>query len=182
MQMPLKLIIDDQRIRKDGTCSVYIQYCYSPSKRTLLNTQIELLPTHWNKKLGCISNNLSDKYGDAEELNMELKRQLRIAEEIVFFANKKKLSDPILFLKENFKTDFDVNRLHEIAKQIDKQNHKLNLDLYFQIDDYIQSKAKKVCKDMPRIYRNMKYHLQAFETFRGMPIRFVNLLKMILLK
>jgi hypothetical protein len=47
-----------------------------------------------------------------------------------------------------------------------------NLDFYFQIDDYINSKINKVCKDMSRIYRNMKYHLQQFEKFRGAAITF----------
>jgi len=51
-------------------------------------------------------------------------------------------------------------------------NSYLNLDIFFQIDDYIKSKEKKVCKDMPRIYRNMKEHLKAFEEFRGEPVTF----------
>ena len=49
------------------------------------------------------------------------------------------------------------------------------MTLYFQIDDYIQSKTKKVCKDIPRIYRNMKDHLLEFESFRGKPITFKSL-------
>jgi site-specific recombinase XerD len=44
--------------------------------------------------------------------------------------------------------------------------------LYYQIDEYIKSKERKVCKDMPRIYQNMKEHLKAFEEFRGTPITF----------
>jgi hypothetical protein len=44
--------------------------------------------------------------------------------------------------------------------------------MYDQIDEYIKSKEKKVCKDMPRIYRNMKEHLKAFEEFRNKPITF----------
>ena len=51
-------------------------------------------------------------------------------------------------------------------------NSYLNLDIFFQIDDYIKSKEKKVCKDMPRIYRNMKEHLKAFEEFWGEPVTF----------
>ena len=38
----------------------------------------------------------------------------------------------------------------------EKKDHKTNLGIYYQIDDYSKSKEKKVCKDMPRIYGNIK--------------------------
>lgn len=50
-----------------------------------------------------------------------------------------------------------------------------NKDIYFQIDQYIKVKTKKVSRDMPRIYRNMKDHLLAFEQFRKRPITFETL-------
>jgi hypothetical protein len=49
------------------------------------------------------------------------------------------------------------------------------LDIYDQIDDYIRSKERKVCEDMPRIYRNMRDHLKSFQDFGGTPITFETL-------
>ena len=49
---------------------------------------------------------------------------------------------------------------------------KVNLNPFFQIDDYIESKRKQVSPKMLAIYRNMKDTLQAFETFRGKSITF----------
>lgn len=175
MQMPIRFLVDERFIRKDGTCIVYIQYCYNRSYRTLLNTQIELPPAFWNKASGNISEKLPDKYGNANDLNLELIRMFRIVEDLVIFAIKKKLPNSGEFVKKTFKPNFDFSSLNEIEKQITKEDVRLNLDLYFQIDDYINSKIKKVCKDMPRIYRNMKDHLIEFEAFMGKPITFDNL-------
>jgi hypothetical protein len=44
--------------------------------------------------------------------------------------------------------------------------------MFFQIDDYILTKSKKVSKGVCRIYRNMRYHLKEFEVFRQKPITF----------
>ena len=92
MQMSLRFLVDEKFIRKDGTCIVYIQYCYKRSYRTLLNTQIELPPAFWNKASGKISEKLPDKYGNAEGLNLELMRMFRIVEDIVIFALKKEIT------------------------------------------------------------------------------------------
>ncbi len=81
-----------------------------------------------------------------------------------------------IFLKKTFHPKFDTASLENIAMQAElqkaKSDNKTNLDIYFQIEDYTRSKEKKVCKDMPRIYRNMKEHLKAFEDFRRKKITF----------
>lgn len=51
----------------------------------------------------------------------------------------------------------------------------LNKDIYFQIDDYIKAKTKKVSADMPGIYRKMKDHLLAYEAFWQKPVTFESL-------
>ncbi len=106
----------------------------------------------------------------AGELNDALLAMMRHTEDIISFAIKKKLPDPGKFVKEIFNPACNIDKLKE--HDPDTKNSRINLDIYFQIDDYIQSKIKKVCKDMPRIYRNMKDHLKAFEIFRGGPITF----------
>jgi len=42
MLLPIKAICDRKKIRKDGTCLVFIQYCYSAERKTLLNTEIAI--------------------------------------------------------------------------------------------------------------------------------------------
>ena len=175
MELPLKCLIEERFVRKNGTCIVYIQYQYTSYKRTLLNTRIEIPPAFWNYKNSSISENLPLTNGDADELNYELRRMYRIAEEIVIFATKRKLPNPGEFAKKTFHPQFDLSSLKVIAKDLEKIDVKINLDLFFQIDDYMQSKSKKVSKGMTRIYRNMRYHLQEFEAFRKKPITFDDL-------
>jgi hypothetical protein len=101
---------------------------------------------------------------------------MRKAEDIVSFAIKERIEDPLEFLRKTFHPNFNVASLQsttEVTELLKVQtNRTTNLDLYFRIDDCSKSKEKKVCKDMPRIFRNMKEHLKAFEEFRDEPITF----------
>ncbi len=171
MQLPLKLICESRFARKDGTSLIYVQYCYCPEKRTLLNTEIAIPSNYWNEVKLQISEKLPISFGKYVELNKELRRIMRIAEDIVCFAIEKKILNPGIFVKKTFSPHFDISNLKkESALEIEES--KSNLNIYYQIDDYAKSKENKVCKDMPRIYRNMKEHLKAFEEFREVPITF----------
>lgn len=88
---PLKPICERKNMRKDGTSIIFIQYCYSPEHRTNLNTEIAIPPAFWNKKRQSISPDLPPIYGDAKHLNNEVKRMLRLAEDLVDFATKKNI-------------------------------------------------------------------------------------------
>jgi hypothetical protein len=89
MELPLKRLIDERFIRKkSGTCIVYIQYQYTTLKRTLLSTEIAIPPAYWNYEDGFITDALPLEYGNAEELNTELRRMYRAAEDIVLFTQK----------------------------------------------------------------------------------------------
>lgn len=161
MLLPIKLICD-RRARKDGTNLINIQYCYSSEKRTLPDTEIYVPIRFWNKKYSRISKELPECFGNSDNLNERLSLLLRKAEDIVSFAIKKPMEDPLNFLKNTFHPNFEVVSLESKAEEASiltaKKGSTANLDLYFQIDDYSKSKEKKVCKDMPRIYRNMKEH------------------------
>jgi hypothetical protein len=45
-----------------------IEYCFSPERRTLLDTQIYIPGRYWNKKLTKISNELPLVYGNEKDL------------------------------------------------------------------------------------------------------------------
>jgi integrase len=51
-----------------------------------------------------------------------------------------------------------------------EQNSRL--DIYFQLDEYVKSKERKVSKATLCVYRNVKAHLLAFEIFRKKKITF----------
>ncbi len=144
----------------------------------MLPTGIYIPRAFWNSKQRIILNKLPLNFGEVDLLNHRLNKMMRRAEDIILLAKETKNKDEIQFLKKYHGTD---NTLEEIKVEGQKiaKDHELTivhkLDIYFQIDDYIQSKTKKVCKDMPRIYRNMKEHLLEFETYRCEPITFNNL-------
>ncbi|MEO7293364.1 MAG: site-specific integrase, partial [Ginsengibacter sp.] len=115
MLLPIKPICSASKIRRDGTSLVFIQYCMSAENKTLLNTELTIPPRYWNKKLNRISDNLPIDTGIASELNKELQRQIRLAEDIISFAIDKKMKDPVKFVKAIFKPDFDISELEKAA-------------------------------------------------------------------
>lgn len=170
MLLPVKPVCKKTLVRRDGTSIIFIQYCHSLEKRTLLNSGIAIPPNYWNLKRLRINADLPQIYGDAESLNERLQAAIRIAEDILAFAAKKKMADPLGFLKKTFKPDLDISSLEQKAKEAELP--KINLDLFYQIDDYISSKTKQVTPKMLHVFRNMKETLKAFETFRKKTITF----------
>src|ERR1035437_715611 len=158
MLFPIKPICKKRLIRRDGTSIIFIQYCYSAEKRTLLNSGIAIPPNYWNLKRLRINADLPVCYGNAELLN-----DIRIVEDILTFSAKKKIADPLAFLKTSFRPDFDLSRLEEKARETELP--KVNLDVFFQIDEYIKSKTKQVTPKMINVYKNMRDTLKVFETY-----------------
>ncbi|HEY8658383.1 MAG TPA: site-specific integrase [Hanamia sp.] len=178
MNLPVKPICKTGKIRKDGTASIGIQYCFTSEKRALLDSGLAISPKYWNRRRECISDNLPEIYGSPSELNQRLIHELRKAEDIISLAFKRH-ENPLEFFKLYYKPDqsFEcvVSELQNRDKEKILDDVYLNKDIYFQIDNYIKIKTKKVSADMPRIYRNMKDHLLAFEQFRKKPITFDSL-------
>ena len=178
MNLPVKPVCKTGKIRKDGTASIGIQYCFTSEKRALLDSGLAIPPKYWNRRRECISDNLPEIYGSPSELNQRLNQELRKAEDIISLAFKRH-ETPLDFFKLYYKPDqsFEciVNEIDVTDKERILDDIFLNKDIYFQIDNYIKAKTKKVSADMPRIYRNMKDHLLAFELFRKKPITFESL-------
>lgn len=175
MYLPLKPVCI--RPRKDGTSLIHLQYCYNNEQKTLLDTKISIPVDCWDKKNLCITQNLPPSFGDSKKLNKSLQEQIRLAENVIAFARQKGVKEIGIFTKEYYSPGLDIFNLSDLVKKCEqekkqKQNPKISLDFFYQIDDYIESKIKKVSKDMPRIYRNMKDHLLEFQAFRGKAITF----------
>src|SRR5437870_4243142 len=126
MLLPIRPICNRKKIRRDGTSLIQIQYCYSSEKKTLLNTGIAIPPNYWVKKRLCVSDNLPPTYGNPGQLNTELKRMLRVTEDIIEEALKGKTSDSVSFLKKTFTCDFSSN---DLAKLKEQKTEKSNINL-----------------------------------------------------
>jgi site-specific recombinase XerD len=172
MLLPIKLICPKNKVRRDGTCIIFIQYCGADDKKTLLNTGIAIPPNYWNRKYLRVSVELPESYGNAADLNQRLANLLRKAEDIISHAVKRKISDVLSFVKKTFHPDFDTATLEEKVQQATALDPKTNLDLFFQIDDYIKCKTGKVSPGMLNVYKNMKDHLEAFQKYRNKPVTF----------
>ncbi|TXJ27714.1 MAG: site-specific integrase [Chitinophagaceae bacterium] len=175
MVLPIKAICRANKIRKDGTSLIFLQYCYSATQRTLLNTEIAIPINFWNKKQRCISDKLPAGYGNHEQLNEQLKRQFRIVEDLVTHANKNALPNKGVFVKNAFAPKLDVStiigKVEKAVEQVIVEKRK-KLDIYYQFDEYIKSKQRKVSKATLTVYGNVKSHLLAFEEYRKQKITF----------
>jgi hypothetical protein len=165
MGQPIKLIIKKSAVRKDGTCLILLQYCYSAEKRILLSTDVAIPPNFWNKKMDRISKDLPSHYGEPDFLNSLLTEKLRRAEDIVDHGLKKRESCPMKFLKNNF-------GLNSSWKMEQRHDDKKNLNVYHNIDLFVKSKESSVRRCTINVLNAMKKHLMAFETYRKEPITF----------
>jgi len=172
MLLPLKSICSASKVRRDGTSLIFLQYCKSESDKTLLNTTIAIPPKFWNKKLCRITDDLPQVFGSAGKLNLELHRMFRLAEDIIHLAMRLKIEDNVLFVKKTFRPDLTTSELEEIEKKQETLKPEQNLDFFYQLDEYIKSKEKKVSEGTIGVFRQMKEHLLAFEAFRKKPINF----------
>jgi integrase len=165
MGQPIKLIQKKGAVRKDGTSIIFIQYCYSADERTLLDSGVAIPPSSWNKKTARISDNLPDQYGDVQTLQNMLIQRRRKAEDMVEYAAGKSNVNPMKFLKDNF-------HLSSNWKPEQMANSKINLCVYYQIDQYIKDKESSVKHCTINVIKAMKCHLKSFEVHRKQTITF----------
>lgn len=175
MRIPIKLICRKKKLHPDGTSTVYIQYCFSISNRTLLHTGIKVPPNYWDFKARKIKENLPLAYGHANTLNDELTRLTRITEDLVTFCNRSQIANKGQFVKEKFSPSFCLGKVEqeimEAAKQADEAEMAKSA-VYYQFDDYIKSKERRVSPETLIVYRNVKAHLLSFQIHRNQPITF----------
>ncbi len=172
MLFSIKSICSASKVRRDGTSLIFIQYCQSADNKTLLNTEIAIPPKYWNKKLERISENLPSTFGLVSNLNKDLQRQIRLAEDIISHALVKKVTNPVDFAKNTFKPDFNLSELEKAVKENKAVKLKINKDFFFQLDDYIKSKEQSVAASTLQVFKNLKVILQSFERFRQTTITF----------
>ena len=102
-------------------------------------------------------------------MNDELLRQKRLVEDLVAEATKKQIADKGAFVKKAFTPTLNLNVLDERITTVAKQEiakKEAKQDIYYQFDEYIKTKERKVSKATLTVYGNVKAHLQAFEKYR----------------
>lgn len=170
MLLPIKPICNAAKVRRDGTSLIFIQYCFNSDNKTLLNTEIAIPPNYWHKKLNRIAEDLPDQYGKAGDLNKELQRQIRLAEDIISFGLECKFKDPVAFVRQNFAPHFDIDSLKK--NDADTLENKGTLDFNQQFQLYIESKRNKVAKATVNVFHETLRYLEAFEIHRKEKITF----------
>lgn len=101
----------------------------------------------------------------------------RVVEDLIDIALEKKIN-ALRFINAVYTTNLNTEDLDQ--QRIEAKRFQLELErqeaekktVYYHIDQFIQSKTKKVSADTLRIYRNMKNHLHCFEVFTGRPLTF----------
>jgi hypothetical protein len=165
MRHPIKLIVRRAKVGKNGTTPISLQYCFSAEKRVVINTRISTPFQFWNKKTGRLSKDLPSSYGDVPELENNLTEKLRKAEDMITYALKQRSTCPMKFLKENFHLQQNWN-MEQMSTE------EKSLDVWWNIDDYVNSKRSSVKQCTINVINAMKAHLQAFEIFRKELITF----------
>lgn len=174
MLLPVKLICRSNRVHEDGTCSIFVQYCYS-TKKVLLHTGIKIPAEYWNTSQECIADHLPPQYGVVIDLNSNLLRMRSVVSALALQATKLKPSERGAFVKASFSTDLSVETFAEKLEEKEKkeaEQEQDKLNVYTQFNDYIESKKRKVSKATLTVYGNVKSHLQSFEVYRKEKITF----------
>lgn len=171
MLLPISLICNPRKTRRDGTSLIQIQYCFSAERKTLLNTEIAVPPKYWIRKRRCISDALPSSFGNVSDLNTSLTRMLRTTEDIICFCNKNDI-DPVRFVKETFTPSYNSEDLYKKKDIPDTVGEDKSKDFFYQIDDYIKSKSRKVTPAMLKVYNTMRGRLKMFEEYQKKPISF----------
>jgi site-specific recombinase XerD len=170
MLLPIKPICNAAKVRRDGTSLIFIQYCFNSDNKTLLNTEIAIPPNYWHKKLNRIVEDLPSQYGKAGDLNKELQRQIRLAEDIIHFALECKLKNPVSFVKKSFAPHFDIDSLKKNDATTFENKNTLDFNNQFLL--YIESKRKKVARATVNVFHETLRYLEAFEIHRKEKITF----------
>lgn len=164
MNSSIKLIIRKAKCSRNGNHTVFLQYCYTSTKRVVISTGVSIPEVHWDKNMCSILPSLPPEYGSVDSLQKSLDKQRSKAEKIVRYAIKRKHSCPMQFLKRNF-------RLPD-CWDLDQMEDDNNLSVFNQIDRYLEDKQGMITPATVTVIKTMKKHLLSFQEYIGYKITF----------
>ena len=119
-----------------------------------------------------MADTLPPEYLDHEKLNLELNRMHRIAEDIIIHAINKKYPDPVRIRKKKPSLQTMTPANWKQQSQRLRAKEKVNLNFFFQMQQYIESKEGTVAIGTMHVFKNLKLILETFEAHRKKPITF----------
>lgn len=154
----VKLVINKNTIKINGTTPVYLQYSYSSEKRTLIHTNIFISPADWNF-------DKTEVRRSAENytfLNDTLKTYKYQIEFIVREAKSKGIYPTTDFVRMEF------DRFLKTGKKITSDG-KTFYDFY---ETFCIESKERIQKDSLKSYHALTKNLQAYEKYSKTPITF----------
>jgi Phage integrase SAM-like domain/Phage integrase family/Arm DNA-binding domain len=168
MHTSIKLVIRKVKGAQASVHTIFLQYCYTSTKRVLISTGIAIPETYWDKSIGCIRSSLPAIYGTASTLQDKLGRQRSKAEKIIRYAIQRRQGCPMQFLKRNI-------RLPDCWEPDQMEGDNNDLSLFNQIDKYLEDKKWMVKPATITVIKTMKKHLFSFQDYIGYPVTFDSL-------
>jgi integrase len=169
----MRKLCEEKRAAFDGTSFIYFQYFPDAEHRVFLNTRIAIPPKFWDRNKQRIKDNLPNSYGDHQKLNDEIVRLYRLAEDLIKLAKSSGIDQLGEFVKEKFSPNLRLETLVQCDWKLRAQMEKSEISFFLQqMDEYIQSKSRKVKRGTLTVFQSMRLHFQAFEKYRGKPIQF----------
>jgi len=165
MNNTVKFIIRKVKGAHASVHTIFLQYCYTSTKRVLISTGITIPETYWDKSAGSILSSLPAFYGLASTLQEKLDRQRCKAEGIIRYAIKRGQGCPMQFLKRNIHLP-DCWQLD----QMDDDDH--DLSVFNQIEKYLEDKKWIVKPSTVTVIKTMKKHLFSFQEYIGYKVTF----------
>jgi hypothetical protein len=158
MRIPIKALCEQKRVKSDGTSWIFFQYFHDGVRRVFLNTQLSIPPAHWDRQRECIKSSLPSEYGDHIQLNQDVNHQLRHASDPILLAKDQKIADLGTYIKESFSPtlNLDAPALEGFQLKTAYIPRKRKKEPFFeQLDDYINSKRKKVKPATITVFNSM---------------------------
>ena len=164
-----RFVIKKKYIKKNGCTPIYIQYIFKTDEKTLINTDYEILPEHWNPVTQSLRDK-ADNYYDKNYavINAELFSLMNDFKNFLGSTINRQILPTIKFIKDHFE-QFLIHK-HQSSKAIPD---KL-ISIYDHIDDYIQRKKNEVAKDTVKDYNSLKRHLKQYEKCKGQKMDFTS--------
>jgi integrase len=151
--------VDENYNAKNGEIPVYLRYNYNRVKRTFIPIHFSVRHEHWNfdkkwVKISC---------PEYEKINNALIDIIARLGNILTYAVNNEIDPTIDFV------------LMEFSKNKDYDSITKRLDLFAQLEKFIEEQKTKVVPDVIKDYKSLKKHLKGFADHSSQAITFKNL-------
>ena len=144
---------------KNGEIPIYIRYDYDRTKRTLIPIGYSIASEHWDSKRKWVKKSCPNY----EKIDQELVELTGRLGNILAYANQNLIDPTIDYI------------LLELAKKKDYDLKTKRVNMFNQLDKYIEERMNHVSNDVIKDYNSLKKHLNGFNDHSSQAISFSNL-------